>query len=133
MTTTTRTFLMNEAPRAKMRLLLEEAAAGAGLPTGTLDDLLLAVWEACVQATSHSGEPEVDVTVRAEKHSVEIEVRNAGIYRPEAPTTEYGADQRLGVALTMAMEMSLVDEIHVDPGTEEDPRTLIRMVKLTGG
>src|SRR5439155_19402988 len=102
---TTRTFHMNEAPRAEMRLLLEEGAAGAGLPQPTVDDLLLAVWEACVQATSHSGEPRVEVAVLAGDHVVEIEIRNPGIYRTEDTTAEMRADQRLGVALTMAMAM----------------------------
>jgi anti-sigma regulatory factor (Ser/Thr protein kinase) len=127
-----RTFQMNEAPRGEMRLLLEEGAAGTDMPSETLDDLLLALWEACVQATTHSGEPEVEVTVLTGDHAVEIEIRNPGVYRTEDETAEVRADQRLGVALTMAMTMSLVDEIHVDPGSEGDPRTLIRMVKLTG-
>jgi anti-sigma regulatory factor (Ser/Thr protein kinase) len=115
-----------------MRRLVEEGASEVGLAPEALDDLLLALWEACAQATSHSGDPQVDVTVRAGKHAVEIEVRNPGVYRLEPSAPEPTADQKLGVALTMAMEMSLVDEIHVDPGTEQDPGTLIRIVKLTG-
>lgn len=129
---TARSFSIDEAPRTEMRRLVEEGTAGSGLSTEVIDDLLLAVWEACALATSHSGNPEVEVTIVTGPHAVEFEVRNAGVYRLEGATPETSADDRLGVALTMAISMSIVDEVHVDPGTEENRATLIRMTKLTG-
>jgi anti-sigma regulatory factor (Ser/Thr protein kinase) len=132
MTKKARNFSVDEAPRAEMRRLVEEGTAGSGLGSEVIEDLLLAVWEACALATSHSGNPEVEVSITRGPHAVEFEVRNAGVYRPEGTTEETTPDDRLGVALTMAISMSMVDEVHVDPGTEENRATLIRMVKLTG-
>src|SRR5436190_10433895 len=103
MGTKARKFSIDEAPRAEMRRLVEESTAGSGLGTEVVEDLLLAVWEACALATSHSGNPEVEIRIETGPHTVEFEVRNAGVYRLEEPTAQLKADDRLGVALTMAI------------------------------
>ncbi len=115
-----------------MRSFIADAAASAEFPPDVLDDLLLALWEACAQAASHSGNPDVEVRALSDDHTFEMEVRNPGVYRIGVHAPGVLADERLAVSLTMAIEMSVLDEIHVDPGTEAEPWTRIRMVKLTG-
>ncbi|HEX9375657.1 MAG TPA: ATP-binding protein [Actinomycetota bacterium] len=123
---------MDQQPRAGMRSFIAEAAAGAEFPPAVIDDLLLALWEACAQATSHSGNPNVEVTARSDGHTFEMAVRNPGVYRVGAHAPGVQSDERLAVSLAMAIEMSVLDEVHVDTGTEDEPWTRIRLVKLTG-
>ena len=128
----TRSFRMDASPRPAIRTFVIEGTADADLLSDAMEDLVLGVWEACAHAALHSGNPEVEVTMVAGQHAVEVEVRNPGVYRTDAATPEVEADQRLGVALSMAIEMSVLDEVHVHPGTTADPGTTIRLVKLTG-
>ena len=96
-----------------------------GLEPELVQDLQLAVTEACANAIRHSGSAEVRVSVRVLGACVEATIEDDGIYLdhlPPADGDEYG---HRGMFLMVAM----VDELGVKRGTAEQPGTTIRLVK----
>jgi anti-sigma regulatory factor (Ser/Thr protein kinase) len=123
-----RSFPMSADSGDDVRGFVRERAGAAGFDERVSEDLAVAVWEACSHAYRHSDRSgPVQVSWLAEEHSVEAVIRCEGVY-----TGQGDPEESLGTALTMAMEMALVDQVHVKPGTEEEPSTEIRLVKFTG-
>jgi anti-sigma regulatory factor (Ser/Thr protein kinase) len=111
-----------------IRGFIGERAAAAGFDEQVSEELADAVWEACSYAYRRSGRSgPVQVSWLAEEHSVEAVVRSEGV-----SPGEDDSEKSLETSLTMALEMALVDEVHVDPGTDEEPGTEIRLVKYAG-
>ena len=123
-----RSFPMSADSIDDIRTFVVERAAVAGFDERVSEELADAVWEACSYAYRRSGRSgAVRVSWVSEEHSVEVTVRSEGAF-----TGDGEPEESLETSLTMAMEMALVDEVHVDPGTDEEPRTEIRLVKFTG-
>jgi anti-sigma regulatory factor (Ser/Thr protein kinase) len=123
-----RSFSMSADASDDIRAFVLEQAAAAGFDERASEDLAVAVWEACNHAYRHTvGSGPVQVSWLADEHSVEAVVRCEGVYIGEGDPEE-----SLGTSLTMAIEMALVDQVHVTPGTDEEPATEIRLVKFTG-
>jgi anti-sigma regulatory factor (Ser/Thr protein kinase) len=123
-----RSFPMSADSIDDIRGFVREHAAAAGFDQRVSEDLAVAVWEACSHAYRRSGRSgPVQVSWLANEHSVEVVVRSEGVY-----TGQGGPEESLETSLTMAMEMALVDQVHVRPGTEEEPTTEIRLVKFIG-
>ena len=55
--------------------------AGPYLPEAVLEDLKLAITEACANAVLHSGTQEIRISVRLVDSCVEVVVEDDGIYR----------------------------------------------------
>jgi serine/threonine-protein kinase RsbW len=97
----------------------------AGLSKELSDDLALAVSEACANAILHAGGATITVGWLSDGERIEVEVRDEGIFRRRVPMPELDGQGGHGIPLMMA----LMDEVVVREGTEEDPGTLVRLVK----
>ena len=97
----------------------------------TLDDLVLAVSEACNNAVLHSTSPEVRIRLTVYPAAVTVEVEDAGLFEPgstEADDPWEGPTPR-GRGITIML--ALADEMWIRKGLPEAPGTLIRLVKRT--
>lgn len=89
-----------------------------------LDDLELAVSEACANAIIHTNSPSVDVACRFSPQAVEAQVRDAGVFRRQVPVPELEGGGR-GIPIMMAV----MDEVTIREGSPSRPGTLVRLVK----
>jgi len=89
-----------------------------------VDDLVLAVSEACANAIVHTNSPSVDVGCTLSSDVLAIEVRDEGVFRRRVAMPEFDGHGR-GIPLMTA----LVDEITIKEGTPERPGTLVRLIK----
>jgi anti-sigma regulatory factor (Ser/Thr protein kinase) len=93
-----------------------------------LEDLTLAVSEACANSIIHTTSPDVRVTWTTTGECVEIEVLDRGIFKRQVRMPEITGQGSHGIALMMA----LVDELTIREGTPHRPGTLVRLVKCQG-
>jgi serine/threonine-protein kinase RsbW len=91
----------------------------------SIQDLVLAVTEACANAIRHSGSPEIRVTVAAAGACVEITIEDDGIYRMTLPLVEGDDDSHRG----MYLMVSMVDDFSLRRGTTERAGTTVRLLK----
>jgi len=91
-----------------------------------LDDLVLAVSEACANAIIHTNSPTVEVACRFSSQAVEVRVRDAGVFRRKVPVPELG-----GTGRGIPMMMAVMDEVAITEGSSRRPGTLVRLVKRT--
>jgi len=112
------------------RKAVEGIAAGMALTTEQVDDLKLAVGEACANAVKFSGpeRPPVQVVYRIEPDRLEIEVRNTGeafssddVQRDRPPLDDLH-DRGLGLYLID----QVMDELDI---SSECGETTLKMVK----
>jgi serine/threonine-protein kinase RsbW len=101
-----------------------DEAAGRLLPPGALEDLKLAVTEACANAVLHSGSPEFRVTITVYDGCVEVVVEDDGVYR-SVPTSVDGAKVHRGLLLMASM----VDDLTLHRGTSSEAGTQVRLRK----
>ena len=115
------------AESAELRALRHQIDIWAGpyLPDAVLQDLKLAITEACANAVVHSGTQEVRVSVRFVDDCVEVVVEDDGIYRELLSSADDDSDAHRGLALMAA----LVDDLTLYPGTESRVGTTVRMRK----
>jgi anti-sigma regulatory factor (Ser/Thr protein kinase) len=115
------------AESAELRALRGQIDVWAGpyLPEAVLQDLKLAITEACANAVLHSGTLEIRISVRLVGDCVEVVVEDDGIYRELLTSPEDDSDAHRGLAL-MA---TLVDDLTLYPGTESHAGTTVRMRK----
>lgn len=112
------------------RSVIEGISSCVGLGDGHLEDLKLAIGEACTNAVKFSGpgKPPVRVTYRIDPQRVEIEVRNTGAEFheekrcPRAPSIEQLPDGGLGIYLID----QVMDELTI---TSEGGETTLTMAK----
>ncbi len=125
-TYTTRTFPANDpSVLTDVRRFVAEAAAGVSQPV--VQDLQLAVTEACANAIRHSGTEEVRVSIRVLDSCVEVTIEDDGVYLERLPPAEGDAYGHRGIFLMVAM----VDELSVKRGTVEQLGTTVRLVKCS--
>jgi anti-sigma regulatory factor (Ser/Thr protein kinase) len=109
---------------ADVRRFVEEAASPY-LSEGFVQDLQLAVTEACANSIRHSGTEEIRVTVSPIDTCLEIVVQDDGVYRMTLPVIEGEAQSHRGLYLMAAM----VDDFSLRRGTESRAGTTVRLVK----
>lgn len=107
------------------RKTLEAIASGLGMPNREIEDLELAVGEACANAVKYGEADTVLITYRIEKNSVEIEVCNKGkAFTP--PTCPLPMEELRVGGLGIFLIDQLVDKMSIDC---ESGRTTLKMVK----
>jgi anti-sigma regulatory factor (Ser/Thr protein kinase) len=92
--------------------------------TEFVQDLQLAVTEACSNAMRHSGTKEILVGVSLVGSCLEITVQDDGVYRPMPTESQDGQGHR-GLHLMAAV----VDDFSLRRGRPEKPGTTVRLVK----
>ncbi len=119
--------LVIPAESAELRELRRQIDVWAGpyLPGPALDDLKLAITEACANAVLHSGTQEIRISVRFVDDCIEVVVEDDGIYRELLSSADDDSDAHRGLALMAA----LVDDLTLYPGTESRAGTTVRMRK----
>jgi anti-sigma regulatory factor (Ser/Thr protein kinase) len=123
-----RTFPALPSALYEVRKFIREEAERADLSASTVNDVVLAVSEACANAVLHSGSTEMDVSWRREGDCVEMSVRDRGTFVRRVPVPELGRVSGHGIPLMMA----LMDEVGVIEGTERRPGTTVRLVRCGG-
>ena len=113
----------------EVRKFVREQAENAGLSPATVNDVVLAVSEACANAVLHSGSTDMDVEWRRTPECVEIAIRDRGRFVRLVPIPEFDRTSGHGIPLMMA----LMDEVGVREGTERNPGTTVRLMKCGGG
>jgi anti-sigma regulatory factor (Ser/Thr protein kinase) len=119
-----RTFRAHPAALHEIRSFVRDQAEGGGFRSSVVDDLVLAVSEACANAIVHTNTPMVDVRCSLSTQLLSIEVKDKGIFRRRVAMPEIDGHGR-GIPLMAA----LVDELTIKEGTPERPGTLVRLVK----
>ena len=121
----TRAFRAHPAALHEIRRFLRDLAIGAGLPDEWLEDVVLAVSEACANVIVHTNTAKVVVTCRFSPMSADVEVRDRGVFRPNAPGHDNEGEECRGIPLMIA----LMDEVTIREGTSARPGTVVRLVK----
>jgi anti-sigma regulatory factor (Ser/Thr protein kinase) len=121
-----RSFRAHPSALRDIREFVRQLAEIEHVRIDALDDLLLAVTEACANAIFHTNTDSVEVTCRFSPHAVEIQVHDKGVFRRQVPLPEMGGSGR-GIPLMIAV----MDEVTIREGNPGQPGTLVRLVKLT--
>jgi len=90
-----------------------------------VEDLTLAVSEACANSIIHTTSPDVRVTWTPIGECVEVQIRDRGVFKRRVFMPEIDGRASHGIPLMMA----LVDELTIREGTSARPGTLVRLVK----
>jgi anti-sigma regulatory factor (Ser/Thr protein kinase) len=109
---------------ADVRRFIEQEAS-PHLPAGFVEDLQLAVTEACANSIRHSGTSEIRVSIARLDHCLEVTVEDDGIYRMTLSVMEGEAESHRGMYLMAAM----VDDFSLHRGTQQRSGTTVRLVK----
>ena len=125
----TETFPALPSALYEVRKFIRREAEAGGLSPATMNDIVLAVSEACANAVLHSGSDEMEITWRRTGECVEVMIRDRGVFVRRVPIPEIDRTRGHGIPLMMA----LMDEVGVSEGTERNPGTSIRLVKCRGG
>lgn len=120
-----RSFPAHPSRLSEIRAFVREEAVQTGFSEDAAHDLALAVSEASANSILHAGGTSITVSCRAHEDRTEVEVRDQGIFRRRVPMPELDGGGGHGIPLMMA----LMDEVVVQEGTEQDPGTLVRLVK----
>ena len=110
----------------RIREFVREQGRGVAIPGPILDEITLAVSEACANSALHSRSLEVTVRWRAAPDHVEVTVDDEGVFarRVKFPGMN-GLEGGRGIPIMMA----LMDEITIREGREHAPGTSVRLVK----
>ena len=118
-------FAPDPAVLHEVRDFVRSRATESRFRPQAVDDLVLAVSEACANVLRHTNSVEIRVTW--DPHSrdeVEVRVIDTGIFQPPDPSVmpQLGG---FGIPLMAA----LVDELRIEMGTAGKPGTAIRLIK----
>jgi serine/threonine-protein kinase RsbW len=102
-----------------------ESETSRDLSHAFVEDLQLAVTEACANSIRHSGTAEIRVSIERAEGCVEITVADDGIYRMTLPVVEGEAQSHRGMYLMAAM----VDDFSLHRGRPGGSGTTVRLVK----
>jgi anti-sigma regulatory factor (Ser/Thr protein kinase) len=127
------------SPLADLRRFVRSRAAEAGLPAPAVDDLVVAVTEACTEVLAHERGSELLVSWWAHDDVVEIRLKSDGSGKDTDAvidiTDAEGLDE-LGEfdegRLAFPYILAFVDEIDVRPGVPGRSGSTIRLVKKAG-
>ncbi len=95
--------------------------ASTNVTPQALNDLVLAASEACANAVEHAGASRVKLTWDREPESIVVQIEDDGVFGREM------RGDRLGIGLSLVT--LVVDEITIKAGSEENPGTVVRLVK----
>jgi anti-sigma regulatory factor (Ser/Thr protein kinase) len=109
----------------KIRRFVRDRAGYSSLPPQMMEDLTLAVSEACANSIIHTTSPDVRVAWAESGDCVEVEVRDRGIFKRRVRMAEIEGRGSHGIPLMMA----LVDELTIREGTPTHPGTTVRLIK----
>jgi len=98
-------------------------AASTNLIAQALNDLVLAASETCTNAVQHAGASRVKLTWDREPEGIVVQIEDDGVFGPEAP------GDHLGIGLSLVARV--VDDITIKAGSQENPGTVVRLVKRT--
>lgn len=116
-----------------VRLAIGSLARSSGVDEERVDDMRIAVSEACTNAVLTNEETGTDEPVTISwvrhPHGIEIEVRDRGLPPESQPDTldSQGFSSRL--VMSTALLHELADELHVEPAPERG--TLVRLTFRT--
>lgn len=119
------TFRAHPSALFEVRKFVRERGGESSLPPQMVDDLILAVSEACANSIIHTTSRDIRVTWLFTGECVEIEVRDHGIFKRQVRMVEVDGRGSHGIPLMMA----LVDELSIREGTPSKPGTVVRLVK----
>jgi anti-sigma regulatory factor (Ser/Thr protein kinase) len=119
-----RSFRAHPSALHEIRTFVRGQGAAQRFPNDALDDLVLAVSEACANAILHTNSSAVEVACRFSPYLAEVEIRDAGVFQRRMAMPEFTNAGR-GIPLMMA----LMDEVSIREGTPNRPGTLVRLVK----
>jgi anti-sigma regulatory factor (Ser/Thr protein kinase) len=119
------TFRAHPSALYRIRSFVRDRANDSSLPAQMVDELALAVSEACANSIIHTTSPDVRVTWIDSGDCVEVEVLDRGFFKRQIRMPEITGQGSHGIALMMA----LVDELTIREGTPRRPGTLVRLVK----
>jgi anti-sigma regulatory factor (Ser/Thr protein kinase) len=120
-----RTFEADPGALSEVRRFIRDCASG-GPFAPVLDDLLIAASEASANAVLHSGTKAFTVSWRSDAKTVEITVRDDGVYEGGVEVPEIDGQAHRGLHLIAR----LMSETSLHRGTRERPGTVVRMVKV---
>jgi len=122
---TTRTFpATGRSVLADVRRFVERESS-PHLSESFVQDLQLAVTEACANSIRHSGTAEIRVSIVPIGSCLEITVEDDGVYRMTLPVIDGEAQSHRGMYLMAAM----VDDFSLRRGTQRRSGTTVRLVK----
>jgi anti-sigma regulatory factor (Ser/Thr protein kinase) len=120
-----RSFRAHPSALHSVREFVRERGAQVGLRPVVVDDLLIAVSEACANALLHTNSSQVRVTWRTDGDAVAVEVRDEGIFKRHVPSADPDAVGGNGIPLMIAV----MDEVTFIEGTPARPGTIVRLVR----
>ena len=119
-----RTFAADRAVLPEVRRFVSAEASRLRF-TNSVEDLQLAVTEACANSILHSRTREIRVSMTMVGSCLEITVEDDGIYERTLPVPEADGRGHRGLPLMAAM----VDDFSLRRGTQEREGTVVRLVK----
>lgn len=120
-----RVFPAHPSALFQIRQFIREQATGESFDEVSINELVLAVSEACANSVLHTGSPDVKVSWRSLEDCVEVLVHDDGIFERRVRMPELEGGHGHGIPLMMA----LVDEVTIREGTSRRPGTQVRLVK----
>ena len=122
----TRIFPAQPSSLFDIREFIRGRSQEAALAGDAMNDLVLAVSEACANAVLHSGTDSIVVKWESSRGVVRVEVVDHGVFQRHVPLAVVDDRQGHGIPLMIA----LVDEVDIREGTENRPGTVVRLVKF---
>jgi serine/threonine-protein kinase RsbW len=125
----TKSFPAHPASLYDVREFIRARADEADLSGVIINDLVLAVSEACANAVLHSESSDIEITWECDDSSVRVEIRDEGLFKRRVPLPEFEDPHGHGIPLMIA----LVDEVVIREGSDRDPGTTVRLLKFRSG
>jgi anti-sigma regulatory factor (Ser/Thr protein kinase) len=73
----------------------------------------------------HTNSRSITVSIETQKDRIEIEIRDQGAFLRRAPVPELDGEGHRGLQLIVAT----MDEVTISTGTEDEPGTVVRLIK----
>ncbi|MFN2544686.1 MAG: ATP-binding protein [Actinomycetota bacterium] len=121
-----RCFASHASVLCEARGFVREMGRLFDLSKVAIEELALAVSEACRNAIDHADTALIFVSWQVAHQQVDVQVKDDGIFRRRVPFPEL-ADSTSGFGIPLMMAM--VDEFALSQGTPESPGTLVRLRK----
>jgi serine/threonine-protein kinase RsbW len=121
-----RAFRAHPTALHPIRQFIRDRGSAQELPPEIVNDVLLAVTEACTNAILHTASAHVRVTWTVVGNRVAVEIRDEGVFQRRVPAPDIDGRGGHGIPLMMA----LMDEVSFRQGTRGKPGTVVRLVKV---
>lgn len=121
----TRAFVADDGRVLRDIRRFVESEAAPHLPPSSVEDLKLAVTEACANALRHSGTEQIRVSIRRDGRCIKVVVEDDGVYLMTLQAVDGDPEGHRGLPIIAAM----VDEFSLRRGTGSGSGTVVRMRK----